>query len=96
MSIRTPEITKSEAQQQLLYREAAARILEELDSRGFTVEDPAKTDDLVNKITDIILETVRGNTNYCVTSEKATLNDLLATLKEEDDENYPPWHPLEN
>jgi len=73
---------KNDIQQQFLFQEAASRILEELTSRGFTVDDPDKIDGLVNKITNIILETVRGNTNYCVT-----------TASEEDD--FPPWHPLE-
>lgn len=52
-----------------VFSEAATRILEELDARGFTVEEPLRAVGLTDKITDIILETVRGNTNYCVTSE---------------------------
>ena len=66
------------------YQEAAGRILDELDARGFNTDDPMQTVGLRDKIKDIILETVLGNTNYCV----STASEL--------DEEYPPCHPLEN
>ena len=52
-----------------LAQEAAARIIEELDARGFTAEDATQSEGLENKITAIIVQTLRGNTNYCVSLE---------------------------
>ena len=89
--------------EELLYRKAASRILEEIESRGFTTEEPLRAVGLTDKIIDIILETVRGNTSYCV-SEEASVADVLLALKAEDGDlenqgppdDYPPWHPLES
>lgn len=47
-----------------VYLEAAKRIQNELDSRGFTTENPESIQGLTEKIAEIILQTVQGNTNY--------------------------------
>lgn len=51
----------------LIFREAALKICDELDNRGFYTDDPGEAQGLEDKITQIIEETIRGNTNYsCV------------------------------
>lgn len=78
------------------YQVAAQRILEELDARGFTTDNPEQTTGLRDKITNIIKETVQGNTNYCVTSSEGDGWDGDLQNQGPPDDDYPPTHPLEN
>jgi len=48
----------------LIFREAALKICDELDNRGFCTDTPESAQGLEDKITQIIEETVRGNANY--------------------------------
>jgi len=66
-------------QTKFIAQDAAARIIEELEIRGLTAETPINSEEFANKITNIILETMRGNTNYCVTT--ASEDDCLESLQ---------------
>ncbi len=48
------------------YLEAAHKITEELDARGFTTDNPENADNLEMVIAEIIQNTIRGNTNFSV------------------------------
>lgn len=43
------------------YLNAAERVAEEFNLRGFSTDDPSKTEELVNRISQIIKETMEGN-----------------------------------
>lgn len=55
------------------YTHIADKIIEELDSRGFTSENPEASNLLIEKIVEIIEQTMNGNTNYIYGWE----NDLI-------------------
>ena len=48
----------------LIFKTIAFKITDELDARGFVTDIPDGSDGLVDKISQIIEETLRGNTNY--------------------------------
>ena len=54
---------------QTIFRIAAQRIADELDNRGFTTDYIDGTEGLVDKIADIIGETIRGDVNFTHAAE---------------------------
>ena len=48
----------------LIFKEIAFKIADELDARGFYTDEQENTQGLTDKISQIIEETIRGNTNY--------------------------------
>jgi len=66
-------------QPKFLAQDATARIIEELEIEGLTAETPINSEEFANKITEIIVQTLQGNTNYCVAT--ASDDDCLESLR---------------
>ncbi len=59
-----------------LYLEAAERIIEELDARGFSTPVPENAENLEMVVAGIIERTVRGNTNVTTAGGDGWEDDL--------------------
>jgi hypothetical protein len=63
---------------QLVYLEAARRVVDELELRGFTAGDAIQSFGLTDRLACIIRDTIQGNTNFVVAPNEEWTDDDLA------------------
>lgn len=73
-----------------IYLEAANRVMDELEARGFSTEDPGSSYDLLETIAFIIKSTVDGNYNFVVPDVDSQI--LLSENINEAAVSFNPWN----
>lgn len=79
------------------YLEAAERIVQELETRGFTTETSENSENLEMVIAEIIQKTLQGNTNFVTVPDPCEPTDeeveaLMRELEREVSSPPPPPH----
>jgi len=67
----------------LMFREVAVKIADELDSRGFATDYREGADGLVEKIEEIIRKTLTGNVNFTEATEPVQIERDIMDLFDE-------------